>query len=75
MCCGTKSDPSIEKKGLVLGHAYTLVFNILFRSMLLISLIVCWKLEILGDKDNGMEELLKQINNFGIKWMLMIEIS
>jgi hypothetical protein len=25
MCCGTKSDPIIEKKGLVLGHAYSLV--------------------------------------------------
>jgi hypothetical protein len=25
MCCGTKSDQSIEQKGLVLGHAYTLV--------------------------------------------------
>lgn len=25
MCCGTKSDLSIEKKGLVKGHAYTLV--------------------------------------------------
>lgn len=25
MCCGTKSDPEVEKMGLVLGHAYTLV--------------------------------------------------
>ena len=25
MCCGTKSDPEVEKMGLVLGHAYTMV--------------------------------------------------
>jgi hypothetical protein len=25
LCCGTKSDLEIEKKGLVIGHAYTLV--------------------------------------------------
>ena len=25
ICCGTKSDLEIEKKGLVVGHAYTLV--------------------------------------------------
>ena len=25
LCCGTKADPSCEKAGLVLGHAYTVV--------------------------------------------------
>lgn len=25
LCCGTKADPSCEKAGLVLGHAYTIV--------------------------------------------------
>lgn len=25
LCCGTKSNIEIEKKGLVIGHAYTLV--------------------------------------------------
>ena len=25
LCCGTKADPSVEKAGLVLGHAYTVV--------------------------------------------------
>lgn len=29
LCCGTKADPSCEKAGLVLGHAYTVV-NIYF---------------------------------------------
>lgn len=31
ICCGTKGDPTIEKMGLVKGHAYTIV---------LISLII-----------------------------------
>lgn len=26
LCCGTKSELSVEKSGLVLGHAYTIVF-------------------------------------------------
>lgn len=25
LCCGTKADQSMEKAGLVLGHAYTIV--------------------------------------------------
>ena len=25
LCCGTKGDASVEKAGLVLGHAYTVV--------------------------------------------------
>jgi hypothetical protein len=25
LCCGTKGDASVEKAGLVLGHAYTIV--------------------------------------------------
>ena len=25
LCCGTKSDATVEKAGLVLGHAYTIV--------------------------------------------------
>ena len=28
LCCGTKTDPSIEKAGLILGHAYTIVILI-----------------------------------------------
>jgi hypothetical protein len=41
MCCGTKSDSSIEQRGLVLGHAYTLVRFQLFRSKYMNSHIEC----------------------------------
>ena len=31
LCCGTKSDPACEKAGLVLGHAYTVVWSSIIK--------------------------------------------
>ena len=61
LCCGTKSDPNVEKAGLVLGHAYTIVIILLLSLISTTLRPECLKLEILGEKENGKGEDLNLI--------------
>ena len=38
ICCGTNADQDVEEMGLVEGHAYTIVSNVLLRLKHLINL-------------------------------------
>jgi len=59
----------MEKKGLVIGHAYTLViFFSKFRYKFIDNLLKWLKSVILGAKNNGTEEHRKKMSNFGKKY-------
>ena len=70
LCCGTKSDANVEKAGLVLGHAYTIVMIILFSLTSMSSQRGYSKFETLGEKENGKEEGLSLIVISGRKFQL-----